>query len=153
MTSMGQETGQSPEEIRRMAQMQYLLKVQHAHALDNLTDGSRSTSQPDRAILGRPCSGMHFELRASRYSRKNPVSAGYILPESSPHHDPYRTNRSIWKLVEGKGLGEKLFFSIGQINGWAALHMTPPWWGSKRNYKETCKPACLTPILVPPLPP
>ena len=90
---MGQETRQSPEEIHRMAQMQHLLKVQHARDVDNLTYGSRSTSRPNRAIFGRPRSGMHFARQASRYSRKNPVSSGYILPESSPHNDPYRTNR------------------------------------------------------------
>ena len=133
---MGQETRQSPEEIRRTAHMQHLLKVQHARDVDNLTYGSRSTSRPNRAIFGRPRSGMHFTRQSSRYSRKNPVSSGYILPESSPHND--RTNRyaSENKTVEGKGLGEKLFFSIGQINGWAALHMTPQWWGAKGITKK-----------------
>ena len=54
--------------------------------------GSHTTSHANHPIFGRPCSGMHFRYQASQYSQKSPVSSGYILPKSSPHNDPYRTN-------------------------------------------------------------
>ena len=58
-----------------------------------------------------------------------PISRGN--PPHGTHAAP-----SQGSAVERKGLGEKLFFSIGQINGWAALHMTPPWWGAKGITKK-----------------
>ena len=68
--------------------------------------------------------------------------------------DPYRTHKPIRlgkKTSGGEGVRGKIIF-LNWPNKWVGCSSyDPPMVGSKRNYKETCKPACLTTILV--LPP